>query len=137
MKSPTTLTARAAGAHTAKAVPVTLSCSRDVRAEPVVELLVAALADQVLVEFADRGQERVRIVDRELAGVAVVDLEPVAQRQLGALDHALEHAAGMDLLELDRLPPSMSAVTRAGRRAERADDHAAVLRVRPKHGVGI
>ena len=36
-----------------------------VRAEPLVELLVAALADQVQVELAERRQERVRVVDRE------------------------------------------------------------------------
>ena len=58
LKSPTTLTARAAGAHTANAVPGTPSVLADVRAEHVVELLVAALADQVQVELADRRRER-------------------------------------------------------------------------------
>src|SRR6202020_2979816 len=102
LKSPTTLTARAARRRphregSAGYRPV-LSY---VGAQPVVELLVAALADQVLVELADRRQERVGIVDRESAGVAVVDVEPVAQRQLGVIDDALEHAAGVDQPALD------------------------------------
>ena len=57
-----------------------------VRAEPGPHLLVASLAEEVLVELADGGQEAVRIVDRDRAGVAVADLELVAQRQLGAVD---------------------------------------------------
>ncbi len=35
----------------------------DVRAEPLVELLVAALAREVQVELAERRQERVRVAD--------------------------------------------------------------------------
>ncbi len=96
-----------------------------VRAELVVELLVPTLADQVLVELADRRQECVGIVDRELAGVAVVDLELVAQRQLGVLDDALEHAAGMDLLQLGARLAVDQHGHRAGGRAQRAHDHAA------------
>ena len=60
----------------------------DVGPEPVVELLVAALADQVLVELADRGHERVGILDREFAGLAVIDLAPVVERELGVLEPA-------------------------------------------------
>ena len=109
----------------------------EVRAELVVQLLVPALADQVLVELADRRHERVRIVDRELAGVAVVDLEPVAQRQLGVLDHALEHAAGVDLLELDGGVAVGHRGHRARRRAQDADDDAAVLRMGAEDGMRI
>ena len=53
------------------------------------------------VEVAKRGRERIWIVDRERARAAVIDLEPVVQRQLSSIDDTLEHAAGMDLLELD------------------------------------
>ena len=67
-----------------------------VGAEARVELLVATLADQVQVELAERRQERVRVVDRELAARAVVDLELVAQRQLGARELALEDPGGVD-----------------------------------------
>ena len=63
LKSPTTLTARAAGAHTANAVPVHALMLDDVGAEPLVELLVAALADQVQVELAERRRERVGVLD--------------------------------------------------------------------------
>ena len=86
LKSPTTLTARRPAPTPRTRCRRRRRCSRDVRAEPVVELLVAALADQVQVELAERRRERVRVVDRERAGVAVVDLEPVAQRQLGVLE---------------------------------------------------
>ena len=55
----------------------------DVRAEPAVELLVAALAGEVEVELAERGRNAVRVVERERAPARVVDLEPVAERQLG------------------------------------------------------
>ena len=51
----------AAGAQTANAVPVTPCDLANVRAEPLVELLVAALADQVQVELAERRRERVRV----------------------------------------------------------------------------
>ena len=115
------------------------SSSRDVGAEPLVELLVAPLADQVQVELAERRQERVRVVDRELAGVAVVDLELVAQRQLGALDHALEHTGGVDLRASRRgsLPSIRTLTPTVWRRAERAHNDAAVLRVRSEHGVRV
>ena len=81
------------------------------RAEPLPQLLVAALADEVQVELADRRQEAVRVVDRDRAGVAVVDLELVGERQLGAVDDALEDAAGVHGLELDRVTVGSIALT--------------------------
>ena len=51
-----------------------------VRAEPLPQLLVAALADQVQVELADRGQEAVRVLGGDLVA-AVVDLVAVGERQ--------------------------------------------------------
>ena len=108
-----------------------------VRAELLVELLVTALGDQVLVELAERGQERVRVVDRERAGVAVVDLELVAERQLGALDHPHEHAPGVDPLELDRRLSADQHGDGVCARSQRANDDAIVGRVRAEHAVGV
>ena len=60
LKSPTTLTARAAGAQTANAVPLDALVLAHVGAEALVQLLVAALADQVQVELADAWGRRRR-----------------------------------------------------------------------------
>ena len=59
--------ARATAPRRRTPCPVTPSISRDVRAELLVELLVAALADQVQVELAERRQEAVRVAQRERA----------------------------------------------------------------------
>src|SRR5579875_3277138 len=83
LKSPTTLTARAAGAQTANAVPATGGGEvnhADRAPGPADQLPVAPLADQVQVELAKGGREPVRILDREHAPGAVVDLEPVVER---------------------------------------------------------
>ena len=70
-----------------------------VRAQALPQLLVAPLAEQVHVELADRRQEAVRIVDRDRPGLAVVDLELVGERQLGALQVPLEDAARVHALQ--------------------------------------
>ena len=75
LKSPTTLTARAAGAHTANEVPATPSMLGRMGAEPLVELLVATLADEVQIELAERRQERVRIAQSEAPAAGVGDVE--------------------------------------------------------------
>jgi hypothetical protein len=64
---------------------------------------VPALADEVQVELAHGGQEAIRVVDRDRPRLAVVDLELVLERELGAGQHALEDATGMDALQLHRL----------------------------------
>ncbi len=61
LKSPTTLTRRALGAHTANEQPRTPSTSRRVRAEAVVEPVVVALGEEVQVEFAQDGSEGIRV----------------------------------------------------------------------------
>ena len=140
LKSPTTLIARAAGAHTANAVPVTVwvgSNLAHVRAELLVELLVAALADQMEVQLTDRRRERVRILDRERPGRAVADLEPIVQRQPGALDDALEHSARVDPLELES-----GAVVELGRdlggaRAQDTDRHTVTLGMGAQYRVRV
>ena len=94
---------------------------------------MAALADQVQVELADRRQEAVRVLDRDLARLAVVDLEAVRERQLGAIDDALEDPARVDLLEVDRVAGGGQGTDRGGGGAERADHDAAVGGVRAQH----
>ena len=119
LKSPTTETGAAAGAQTANAVPAHALELEHVRAEALPQLLVAALADQVQVELADRGQEAVRVLGRD-GPVAVVDLVAVGERQLRARDAALEDAAGVDLLERDglaALPAPRPTAAAAGRQA--------------------
>ena len=109
-----------------------------VRAEPVVELLVAALTDQVQVELAERRRVRVRVLDREAPAGTVVDLEQVAERDSGPRDQPLEDPARMDLLELD----GAAAVSRPhrharGARAICAHDHRVVARVRAQQGMRV
>ena len=87
--------------------------------QPLPELLLASLADQVQVQVADRRPERVRVLDREAAAVAVVHVQPVAQRLLRALHEALDTPPGW-ISSSSRLVPSASwAVTAlaAGRSA--------------------
>ena len=101
-----------------------------VGAEAGPQLLVAPLGEQVHVELADRRQEAVGVVDRDGPGLAVVDLQPVRERQLGALEHALEHAAGVDRRERDRLTALGDRPHARRRRPERPDHHAAVRGMR-------
>jgi hypothetical protein len=108
----------------------------DVRAEARPQRLVAALPDQMQVELADRGQEAVRVVDRDGAGLPVVDLQAVVERQLGTFDDALEHAAGVDRGEIDRLAARRQDAHGGGGGAERADHHAAVAGVGAEDVVG-
>ena len=139
LKSPTTETARAAGAQTANAVPATPSMLAHVRAEALVELLVAALADQVQVELAERRQEAVRVVDRERAGRRRSRPRAGSRAAARALDDALEDAAGVR--------PARAADVLAVRRddgrpsrppgRQRADHDAAVVRVRAEAGVRV
>ena len=110
--------------------------------QQLIELLVSTLADQMQVELPERRRERVRIGLGERAGRAVVDLELVAKRQLGALDHALEDACLIDL-------PQRCVVVGQGvwrpqdrdhadrTRAQRADHHAVWHRVGPEDRVRV
>ena len=96
LKSPTTPTARADGAHTANAVPATPSTSRTCAPSTSPSSLVAALADQVQVELAERRQERVRVRDRSRTRRR--GSRPRAGTRAGAraLDDALEQGLGHD-----------------------------------------
>ena len=98
---------------------------------------MAALADEVQVELADRRQEAVRVVDGDGPRLRVVDLEPVRERQLGALGDTLEHARRMDALELDGLAVGGDGAHGGGGRPVGTDDHAAVGRVGAQHAVRV
>ena len=127
---------RALGAQTREARAEDALDLADVRAEALVELLVPTLADEVRVELAERRRERVRVPQRERVPVRVADLELVAERQLGALDDALEEPVACGQ-ELDR-----RAFLRPHDHARRlgpvgADDHAAVPEMRAEVGVRV
>ena len=91
------------------------------RAEALPQLLVAALADEVEVQLADRRQEAVGVLGRDRP-VAVVDVVAVGERQLDAREPALEHAAGVDLLHLDGLAAVRHDGDGGGGGAPRAHD---------------
>ena len=104
LKSPTTDDrARRRAPTPRRPRPVTPSISRDMGAELLVELLVAALAGQVEVDLAQRGQEGVGVAQRVALAGRVLDLELVAQRQRRAGDLALEQPGRVALGQLDRL----------------------------------
>jgi hypothetical protein len=100
-----------------------------VRAEPGVDLLVAALARQVQVELTDGRREAIGVLDPERpAGVRpVVDLELVDERQLRLRHHALEQPVGVGRLELGNRLVLHVDRHRLGRRPDRADDDTAVV----------
>ena len=137
MKSPTTLTERADGAQTANAVPRDPVELAHVGAEPLVELLVAALTDQVQVELAERRREPVRVLDRERPRRPIVDLELVVQRQLGSWHRPFEYAPGVDLRELDDRPVVKARVDPASGRTQGPDHDAGSVGVRAEHGVWV
>ena len=90
------------------------------------------------VQVAERRQEAVRVADGERAAVlAVVDLELVVERKRRARDGALEDAL-FDVFERRGLAVLEPGGDGACRRAERADDDAAVaVRMGAEEGVGI
>ena len=87
---------------------------------------MAALAHQVQVDVAQRGQEAVGIADREGAVVAVLDLELVVERQRRAVDLPLEDALGTDGREVGPRSAGEQHVDGARGGPERADHDAAV-----------
>ena len=97
-----------------------------VRAEPLVEVLVAALHGEVEVELAERRQERIRIADSEDVAVRILDLELVVERQLGLRQQRLPEPAR--ILEL-RLDPAWLHAHRPRFGSQRAHDDTAALRL--------
>jgi hypothetical protein len=98
------------------------------------QLLVAPLAEEVLVEVRQRRREAVRVGRREGVAVREVDLELVVQRQLDPLQLALEHPAGVDAPQLDarRLHDH-----RLRARVQRAHDDAAADRMRAEQRMRV
>ena len=76
LKSPTTLTRSAFGAHTAKYVPVDFADGQRMRAELLEGAIVIALAEQVQIELAHHLPVAIGIVD--LADEALVLGDPQA-----------------------------------------------------------
>ena len=106
----------------------------DVRAEPLVEVLVAALHGEVEVELAERRQERVRVADGEDVAVRVLDLELVLERQLRLRQQRLPEPGR--ILE-HRLDAGRLHANRSRLGPQRAHDDAALGLVGPEHAVGI
>src|SRR6185312_8916249 len=112
----------------------------DVRAEHLPQPLVPALADQVLVELADRGHPAVRVVDgvgvRAARAVAVGDLDAVVARLLG--QRRLVDAAAVQLPALVARAVLVDHRDADRVRPQGAHDPAAVAhRVRAEHGVRV
>jgi len=78
LKSPTTLTRLALGAHTAKTTPGTPARRREVRAQPLPAALVGPLAEEVEVELPEHLVEGVRILDLHGGARARLEAQPVA-----------------------------------------------------------
>ena len=127
-------TPRAFGAHTANRVPATPACTIGSEPERLPQLLVPALADQVQVQLAERGQEAVRVVHHVLA-VVVRHREPVLRRHGVQRQHrgeqpvALRRQVGALPVQHDRHRP--------GVRPQRPEPHAAVHRVRAQQAVRV
>ena len=106
----------------------------DVRAEPLVEVLVAALHGEVEIELAERRQERVRVADGERVPVGVLHLELVLERQPRLRQQSLPEPGGilqprLDACGLDTHRPRLGP--------ERAHDYAVPGRVRAENAVGV
>ena len=106
----------------------------DVRAEPLVEVLVAALHDEVEVELAERRQERVRVADGEDVAVRVLDLELVLERQRRLRQQRLPEPGRIREFCLDA---GRQHANRSRLGPQRAHDDAVLRLVGPENAVGI
>ena len=117
LKSPTTLTERAFGAHTANAVPATPSISRTCAPSRSYSCSWRPSVAEVEVELAERRQERVRVAQRVRVPVRVLDLELVVERQRRLREQRLPQARGVLQLRLDA--PGCTRTARASGRYAR------------------
>jgi hypothetical protein len=108
-----------------------------VRAQTLVDPLVPTLGCEVQVELAERRREGVRVLDDEGRALRVADLEPVAERQLGAVELAFEQARGVRSLELDGLGAFDAYLDAFRLGPEGANHDAAVLRVGAEQAVRV
>ena len=113
--------AAGAGAHTANAVPVAPWCIDGVGAQAVPQPLVAALAEQVQVDVAERGPEPVRVVDQPGVAAGVGHVEAVVGRLVAGsfTPLATNTPAGCSCTIGTRVPSDSTRVTAAasGRQA--------------------
>ena len=134
-QSPTTLTDRAEGAHTANATPAVPSISRRWAPRRSHSAWWRPSPEQVQVQLADGGQERVRIAPVHRVGV-VLDLDLVGQGRRGALDDGLEQG-GRPVGQLHRGPSVGVHAHGAGLGAPHAHHHAPGGRMGAEDGVGL
>ena len=137
LKSPTTLTARARRRPDGERRARRAVERARMRAERVPQPLVAALADEVQVELAERRRERVRIAQHERRRVRVADLQAVPRQRAAPRQQALIEPCGMAHLELDGLAPLRQHAHRLRCRAECAHHDAAIDLMRPEHRVRV
>ena len=83
LKSPTTLTRCALGAHTAKCTPRTPAIFAHMCAQFFVVLVVRAFAEKIKVVVGEQWRERVRVVSLENISVAEANLQAVSRRRHG------------------------------------------------------
>ncbi len=93
-------------------------------AEALVQLLVPALAQEVEVELAEGGEERVRVAGPLRAPVGVRHLELVRERERRIGDAPGEDALGVDAAKPDRLATLGHDGDPIGAGAIGAHDHA-------------
>jgi hypothetical protein len=139
LKSPVTRTPRAFGAQTANDGPGDLADLADVRAEHPPQFLVPALADQVQVELAERGQVAVRVIE-----LPSRPGDPSSARGTGdpVVRHLLVGSVTANTPWCRCVHGKPAAVVeherhRPGQRAQRPDDDAVRSRVRAEHGVRV
>jgi hypothetical protein len=103
----------------------------------VPELLVPALADQVQVQLAERGQVPVRVILQLRVAVGVLNLKQVLGNGPGRLpDDHLEHPL-MDVRHRVAAAVGQHDGDGRGERAQRPDGDAARSGVRAEHGVRV
>ncbi len=106
LKSPTTLTRRALGAHTAKCTPGRTPCDHRPGPEAIERSDVRALGKEVLIE---RGQHRtvaVGIVDLDRLAAAALDGQPVVESIAGLTRQEGDEQPA----RIDRREPEIAAV---------------------------
>src|SRR5439155_26919168 len=104
---------------------------------PLVQALVASLADEVQVELADRRRERIRVAETERVPVRIADVELVPKRR-GRVGHeAFEQPGRVSQLELDGRRAFGPGDDRPRLRTPRADNDTAIARVRAQQEVRV
>ena len=130
LKSPTTLTRWAFGAQTAKCTPSESPMRMRMRAERVVDVFVAALAEQVEIEVADDAAVAIRVVDLDRVVARIDHPQAIVGDLVHALEQHLEAARGMPPLHGRRVGARPDQRRLPGVGQHDPDRHAAVGDVR-------